>query len=231
MDDALDIVLAGEPMRLFADRALYWPARRRLLVADVHLGKDDTFRAAGIALPTGGARHDLDRLTALIERSGAESMWCLGDLLHGRHVDTLWTQEWQAFRARHAGMDMRLIEGNHDRAAIHAALGLLLQGERVQDGPFAFAHAPSKSLPDGARLAICGHVHPVVRVPGFRGRFPAFALIDQQLVLPAFSLFTGGQLVERAQARYGCLAGHLLDMGPTAPTARRGLRRGGPLHS
>ena len=81
------------------------------------------------------------------------------------------------------------------------------------------------------RLAICGHVHPVVRVPGFRGRFPAFALIDQQLVLPAFSLFTGGQLVERAQARYGCLAGHLLDMGPTAPTARRGLRRGGPLHS
>ncbi|MBW0172434.1 MAG: ligase-associated DNA damage response endonuclease PdeM [Hydrogenophaga sp.] len=231
MDDALDIVLAGEPVRLFADRALYWPARRRLLVADVHLGKDDAFRAAGIALPTGGAHQDLDRLTALIARSGAESVWYLGDLLHGRHIDTQWTQAWQAFRARHAGMDMRLIEGNHDRAATHAALGIQLQGERVQDGPFVFAHAPCTDLPHGARLAICGHVHPVVRVPGFRGRFPAFALVEQQLVLPAFSLFTGGQLVERAQARYGCLAGHLLDIGATAPTARRSPRRGRPLHS
>ena len=30
----LDIVIAGEPMRLYADRALYWPARQRLLIAD-----------------------------------------------------------------------------------------------------------------------------------------------------------------------------------------------------
>ncbi len=213
MDDTLATVLAGEPLQLCADRALYWPARRRLLVADVHLGKDDTFRAAGIALPAGGTRADLDRLTALIERHGAQSLWVLGDLLHGPLVDARWREDWARFLARHAGLEMLLIEGNHDRAAVHAKLGIAQRADRVVDGPFSFAHAPH--TPGDGRLAICGHLHPVVRVPGFRGRFPAFAVIGPQLVLPAFSLFTGGQLVERADARYACLGAHVVDAGPT----------------
>ena len=213
MDDALDTVLAGEPLRLCADRALYWPARRRLLVADVHLGKDDTFRAAGIALPAGGTRADLDRLTALIERHGAQSLWVLGDLLHGPLVDAHWREDWARVLARHAGLEMLLIEGNHDRAAVHAQLGIAQRADRVVDGPFSFAHAPHTV--DEGHSAICGHLHPVVRVPGFRGRFPAFAVIGPQLVLPAFSLFTGGWLVDRAHARYACLGPHVVSAGPT----------------
>lgn len=220
MAETIDLVLAGEPVRLFADRALYWPARRRLLVADVHLGKDDAFRAAGIALPTGGTRHDLERLTALIERSGAASLWVLGDLLHGPRVDTRWREEWARFRARHAGLDMRLVEGNHDRAAARAGLGIPHGREPLDDGPLRFAHAPGEGRDTGPHFTVCGHVHPVVNVPGFRGRFPAFALTERQLVLPAFSLFTGGWLVREAQARFACMGAQLLDMGPT-PTRNR----------
>lgn len=214
MAEAIDLVLAGEPVRLLADRALHWPARQRLLVADLHLGKDDAFRAAGIALPAGGTRHDLDRLTALIEGCGAASLWVLGDLLHGPRVDTRWREDWARFRARHAGLDMRLIEGNHDRAVARAGLDIERSRGRVDDGPFTFAHAPRTRLEDGARFRVCGHVHPVVNVPGFRGRFPAFAVIDRQLVLPAFSLFTGGWRLKQAQARYACMGAQLLDMGP-----------------
>lgn len=213
MNDTFDTVLAGERMRLCADRALYWPARRRLLVADVHLGKDDAFRAAGIALPAGGTRVDLQRITALIEHHGAQSLWVLGDLLHGRLLDAPWRQEWEVFQKRHAGLEVMLIEGNHDRAAVNADLGIEQRPDRVVDGPFSFAHAPH--TPGDGRLAICGHLHPVVRVPGFRGRFPAFAVIGPQLVLPAFSLFTGGWLVDRADARYACLGPHVVDAGPT----------------
>lgn len=213
MDECIDIVLAGETLRLCAGRALYWPARRRLLVADVHLGKDDSFRAAGIALPTGGTRADLHRLTTLIEHHGAQSLWVLGDLLHGPLVDASWRDDWASFQARHAGMEMLLIEGNHDRAAVRAGLGISQRPDRVIDGPFSFAHAPHAV--DGGRMAVCGHVHPVVRVPGLRGRFPAFAVIGPQLVLPAFSLFTGGWLVDRAHARYACLGPHVVDAGPT----------------
>lgn len=213
MDECLDIVLAGETLRLCADRALYWPARERLLVADVHLGKDDSFRAAGIALPAGGARADLERLTALIERHGARSLWVLGDLLHSPRVEATWRDDWARFQAQHAGVDMLLIEGNHDRAAARAGLGIAQVPDGVVDGPFSFAHMPHAV--DPGHLAVCGHVHPVVRVPGFRQRFPAFAVIGPQLVLPAFSLFTGGWLVERAHARYACLGPHVVDAGPT----------------
>lgn len=215
--DAIDVVLAGETLRLYADRALYWPARRRLLVADLHLGKDDTFRAAGIALPAGGTRHDLDRLSALVEHSGAEALWFLGDLLHGPLVDAPWRSDWARFRARHASLEMLLVEGNHDRAAARAGLDIQHRRDPVEDdhGPLVFAHAPRPAQEADGRLVVCGHLHPVVRVPGFRGRFPAFAQTGHQLVLPAFSLFTGGWLVHEAQARYACMKGQLLDMGAT----------------
>ena len=62
MAEAMEVVIAGEPMRLLADRALYWPARNRLLLADLHLGKADIFRRFGIALPSGGTRLDLSRI-------------------------------------------------------------------------------------------------------------------------------------------------------------------------
>jgi len=215
---SMKVVLAGETLRLYADRALYWPAKRRLLVADLHLGKDDTFRAAGIALPTGGTRHDLDRLSVLIEHSGAESLWFLGDLLHGRLIDTHWRGDWARFRAQHAGVDMLLVEGNHDRAAERADLGIDHRRHCVAEAgsALAFAHAPQSAVPGGAgRVVVCGHLHPVARVPGFRGRFPAFARMGQQFVLPAFSTFSGGWLVQEAQARYACMHGHLLDIGAT----------------
>ena len=215
------IALGGETLHLYADRALFWPARQRLFVADVHLGKDDAFRAHGIALPRGGAQDDLQRLSALIERSGAASVWVLGDLLHGPHEDTHWQQDWQRFRDRHANVDMLLVEGNHDRAASRAGLGIAQCRDGVEDGPFAFSHAPYRFSEDGTgQIAVCGHLHPVVRVPGFRGRFPAFAVMGQQLVLPAFSAFTGGWSVREAQARYACMGAHVLDIGPTIPARR-----------
>ncbi len=78
----LELRIADEPMRLYADRALYWPARQRRLIADLHLGKSDIFRRAGIAAAHGGTAHDLARLGLLIAHSGARELWILGDVLH-----------------------------------------------------------------------------------------------------------------------------------------------------
>ena len=55
-DDALAIKLANEPMVLLGARALYWPARSRLIIADLHLGKSHVFRQAGIAVPRGATQ-------------------------------------------------------------------------------------------------------------------------------------------------------------------------------
>lgn len=188
MAEALDLVLAGEPVRLLADRALYWPARRRLLLADLHLGKADTFRAAGIALPRGGTALDLARLSALIDATGAASAWVLGDVLHGRTDLSSWRQAWEAFRERHPAVAFAVVDGNHDRALARAGLDVALPGDAVVDGPFVLRHAPGR---DPRGHVLCGHLHPVLKLPG-QPRAPAFWLQPGCTVLPAFSAFTGG---------------------------------------
>lgn len=198
MADVLDIAIAGEPVRLSADRALYWPARRRLLVADLHLGKGDTFRAAGIAVPSGGTVHDLARLSALLAASDAASLWILGDFLHARRHAAV-DAAWRAFRDRHASVAIAVVPGNHDRAFDPDAAGVALVAAGTADGPFEFHHAPVEPV-DASRHTLCGHVHPVLRLPG-AGRHPLFWLRERVTVLPAFSAFTGGHAVPRADCR------------------------------
>jgi hypothetical protein len=41
----MEIVLAGETLRLLPDKALYWPRQQTLFIADAHFGKVAAFRA------------------------------------------------------------------------------------------------------------------------------------------------------------------------------------------
>jgi DNA ligase-associated metallophosphoesterase len=193
--DSLDLELAGEPMRLLADRALYWPARRRLLISDLHLGKGDTFRAAGIAVPTGGTAHDLARLESLLAASGAHALWILGDFLHARRSAAV-DRAWRRFRDAHARVAMAVIPGNHDLAFDATAAGVDHVREGIIDGPFELRHAPTD---EPSAHVICGHIHPVLRLPG-AGRHPLFWLRPGMSILPAFSAFTGGYPVARGDS-------------------------------
>ena len=58
---------------LLAERAVFWPGRKSLLVADFHLGKAATFRRAGIALPSGTTTENVERLGRAIDKTGATS--------------------------------------------------------------------------------------------------------------------------------------------------------------
>lgn len=194
MLDSLDVRIAGQYMVLLADRALYWPAQRRLLIADLHLGKADAFRRAGIGLPRGGTTGDLQRLSALLDQTGAQAMWVLGDMLHGPVHDTAWRQVWREWRGQQPGLDVAVLAGNHDRALADAALDIRLLGESCDEPPFAFRHHPVQ-VP--GLHTLCGHVHPRMVLPGWPGkRWPVFWLRRSVTVLPAFSAFTGGVLVK-----------------------------------
>lgn len=210
MADRLHCTLAGEPMQLFADRALYWPARRRLFVADLHLGKGDAFRSAGIALPSGGTLHDLARISVLVDASGATSLWVLGDFLHAAATERRWREGWEAWRARHPDLEFAVLAGNHDRALGALGLDVALPGAAVDDGPFALRHAPE---PRASRHVLCGHLHPTLRLPGLPGRWPAYWLRGHDTVLPAFSRFTGGRTPEcvPGQRLVACVHGELVE--------------------
>jgi uncharacterized protein len=198
MADAIDLLLAGEPVRLLADRALFWPRQRRLLIADLHLGKGDTFRAAGIPVPSGGTASDLARLQALLASTAATSLWVLGDFLHARRFAAV-DAAWHAFRDAHATLDITVVRGNHDRALDPGRARVQVLDEGARESPFVFRHHPTEPAHPRDHV-LCGHLHPVLRLPG-EGRHPMFWLQPQVTVLPAFSRFTGGHAVPPGQAR------------------------------
>ncbi|MCF5637432.1 DEAD/DEAH box helicase, partial [Pseudomonas syringae] len=53
MKPYLSITLAGEELWLLADKAIYYPARRALLIADAHFGKAAAYRKLGQPVPHG----------------------------------------------------------------------------------------------------------------------------------------------------------------------------------
>ncbi len=185
--------LAGERVELFAERALYWPARGVLFIADVHLGKAAAFRAGGVALPRGGTQADLARLSALLARTGARRLVVLGDFLHAAagRVAAL-DAAFARWRAAHADVAVMLVRGNHDDRAGDppADWGITVVAAPHPLAPFLACHEPEEP-PSG--YALCGHVHPgvLLRTGSDAARLPCFVLGPRRAILPAFGGFTG----------------------------------------
>ena len=187
----LGIEVAGETLVLHSERALWWPARRMLLLADVHFGKGAVLRRAGLAVPTGQTLADLARLDALITYYRPAQMVVLGDLVHGAAPPRApWIASVVQWRTRHAAIAMRLIAGNHDRHFDASALGFEVVGEALTAGPFSLRHAPCHIA---GTYVLAGHVHPgtTLRDGWRRHRLPAFRFTDQCALLPAFGALTG----------------------------------------
>jgi DNA ligase-associated metallophosphoesterase len=220
--DALALAVGGEAVELLADRALYWPRQRTLFVADVHLGKAAAFRAGGVPLPRGATANDLARLGVLVAKSGAQRLVVLGDFLHaaaGRvpALDAAFT----AWRAAHATLAVTLVRGNHDANAGDppAAWRVDVVADPSPLAPFVLCHEPAEP-PTG--YALCGHVHPGVRVTGRAhesARLPCFVLGRRRALLPAFGRLTGLALVRPAADEIVvAIAGNRLFRLPAPPT-------------
>jgi hypothetical protein len=115
---SMAVEIAGHSLVLSSLRAAFDPALRCLFVADAHFGKDAVFRARGIPVPIGSTADNLMRLDILIAEFEPATLVFLGDLLHAREAHARETLEaLHGWRARHAGLRVVLVEGNHDRHA------------------------------------------------------------------------------------------------------------------
>lgn len=193
---------AGESLHLLPERALWWPEARVLFVADLHLGKAATYRALGQPVPGGTTGENLARLDALIERHAPRRIVFLGDFLHAAQARTV-LDTVENWRARHPGLAMTLVRGNHDSRAGDPpdTLGIEVVDEPFLLGPFACCHHPQSHA---THFVLAGHLHPVCRLygPGRDSvRLPCFVSEARQAVLPAFGEFTGGWLVPQAPER------------------------------
>ncbi len=164
-----------QTLHLYPDRALYWEQTRTLVVTDVHFGKATTFRAHGIALPTGTTQSNLARLTTLLDRTKAEPLLILGDLLQaqaGRTASVL--DQVTAWRQQFEALSIELVLGNHDHQAGRPPAVWRMRCEmELVEHPFVWRHKPGDSE---AGYVLAGHVHPAVSLRG----------PGEQLILPCF---------------------------------------------
>lgn len=187
-------VCHGETFRLMPEKAIYWESERALIVADLHLGKAATFRAAALAVPESTTWDTLERLDRCIALTNPQRLVVLGDVVHARRgmTETL-IHTVCAWRERHPRLTMQVITGNHDRhaGALPQAWCMENLTELHHHPPFVLRHHPD-AVPGAYVLA--GHIHPAVRLyPHGRGslRLPCFSFGKHAAVLPAFGAFTG----------------------------------------
>jgi DNA ligase-associated metallophosphoesterase len=209
----------GIRLQLLPERAVWMSDLRLLLLADLHLGKAESFQASGIPLPSDGDLANLNRLLELAERWRPQRVLVLGDLIHSRLGLTPELREKLVALPDLLGCKLELIGGNHDRGSW---LEQLPAGPPQRCGPFWLSHEP-QTPSQGELLNLSGHVHPVALLGSGadRLRLPCFALDRprRQLLLPAFGQLTGGQVVpaglerwviaeNRVLALAGCAADH-----------------------
>ncbi|WP_226478007.1 ligase-associated DNA damage response endonuclease PdeM [Pseudomonas sp. MWU16-30323] len=196
------IHLAEEALWLLADKAVYWPARKCLLIADAHFGKASAYRSLGQPVPRGTTTDNLQRLDRLLAAFPGAQVIFLGDFLHGPGSHASGTlNALRAWRERHAGVGLTLIRGNHDKRAGDPPgdLNIEVVTEPLLMGPFALQHEPDAHA---SHHVLAGHVHPVYRLRG-KGRqslrLPCFLLGNHVSLLPAFGAFTGGYSVTQQE--------------------------------
>ncbi len=181
---------SGHELMALSPGALFWPGRKALLVADLHLEKASWFARFGQMLPPYDSIATLADLTAIAAATGAREIWCLGDSFHDRHgCDRLPAQAREALTALTATTAWTWIVGNHDPGFADHCGGRIVE-EAVVDG-LVLRH---EAEPNEMRPELSGHFHPKLRI-SHRGRQVSrrcFVATASKLILPACGSLTGG---------------------------------------
>lgn len=185
------------PVQLLPDKSLLLVTSRTLVLADTHFGKSAAFRARGLPVPEGDTMADLARIEDLISRHQVAHLVIAGDLLHARVGCTTEVLDILLPWLEKTKYTISLVEGNHDVKCGKNPLGKdwPLLTDLMVDG-FHILHNPDAELGNEEGFHVGGHLHPAVKIKDGTGtgfRTPVYWLRDNQLVLPAFGSFTGGQ--------------------------------------
>lgn len=187
-----EIRCRNEVLEITNQRVLYWKSQKSLILSDLHIGKSAHFQKSGIPIPKNVLTTDLERLKQLILHFKAENLIIVGDLFHAEYNTDL--DEFKAWLQQFKTLKIQLIKGNHDRLsnAIYKQFNIDVFTTELNINTLKFVHDAIEQQTDF--FTISGHIHPGVFIKG-KGRqrikLPCFQVTQNQLILPAFSLFTG----------------------------------------
>ncbi|MDR6789101.1 DNA ligase-associated metallophosphoesterase [Sphingomonas sp. BE138] len=185
-----ELRFAGHVWHALPEGALFWPARRALLVADLHLEKASWYARGGQMLPPYDSIATLTALGATVAATGAEEIWCLGDSFHDiEGCDRLPAEARARLSALTAAARWTWISGNHDRSYVDRCGGAVADEACVEGVVLRHEADPREPRPE-----LSGHFHPKLRVR-VRGKLVArrcFVATATKLIFPAFGALTGG---------------------------------------
>ncbi len=181
-------------LELLPEKALFIQEERTLVVADLHFGKVNHFRQAGLPVPPSANQKNAETLIDIINKKKPVRTIFLGDLFHSHY-----NEEWEVVGQivyNFPACRFALVRGNHD---IMSEQQYRRKGieviEQEQIGDLILTHEPmnkAEIVKDNINLA--GHLHPGARLQG-KGRqalmLPCFWASENQIILPAFGSFTG----------------------------------------
>ncbi len=193
--------LGPHQLHISADRTIYWPAERALLLADLHLGKATHFRKHGVYVPGDVIQKELLRIETAILHHQPLAIYILGDLFHASY-----NAEWPLFvelMHQYAHLRWVLLKGNHDvlGRGTYEEAGFEVVDDRLMVHNVVLAHKPEAVAElSEDEFAIVGHIHPgyTLGAKGLPGkvRMPCCWLSGRRLVLPAWGSFTGLDIVQ-----------------------------------
>lgn len=190
------IKLKNEKLWLLPQKAILWPKKKLLLIADLHLGKTTHFRKKGIAVPKDVPSENWKKLHQLIKLYQPQRVCFLGDLFHSNH-----NKEWIVFGElieKYSSIQFELVLGNHDilDPKEYQKIGFKMYLESLVEKPFEFTHEP---VENSIYYNLAGHLHPGVKLKGAGKqslKAPCFYFGKNQGILPAFGSFTGLSIIK-----------------------------------
>lgn len=194
----MKITIRDQELILDQQRAIYFPQQQLLAISDLHLGKAAHFRKSGLQIPSTLAQSDLQRLGGLINKYQPLMLLINGDMFH--HSLNSDTEDFQQWKANYQHINFILVKGNHDRLdeEQYHKLGIAIHDPSYRSSNFCFIHDALKCKQQDL-YPISGHIHPGISIIGNakqRLKFPCFYFGNDYAIMPAFSEFTGLQIVK-----------------------------------
>lgn len=189
--------LAGNELLLLTEKAVWLEYEKTLLIADVHLGKIEHFRKAGIGIPHLATTVTQDRLESLLIKMEPSRVIFLGDLFHSKMNHSF--DQFKYLTDTYDKTEFHLVMGNHDIMPTNSyhELNIKIYSELII-GNLWLTHEPQDELKEGL-YNLAGHIHPGVKLKGKARQsitLPCFYFGPQRGLLPAFGYFTGKSLIK-----------------------------------
>lgn len=183
-------IFANTEFVVAGDAALYWPAQKALLLADLHLEKGSAFAAHGQMLPPYDSLATLEAVRRLAENFQPETIYCLGDNFHDSDGENrLGGAAGLLLQTLTSAHDWVWIVGNHDPDIGAQWGGRIVAEYRVQGIDLRHEARITLDSPE-----ISGHYHPKFRQQ-LRGRLVSRRCVlmsANRVIMPSFGAYTGG---------------------------------------